>query len=38
MMKILQKNRINAEKGQTLREIGDNNNITPKEIFELISE
>lgn len=38
VMKILQENGIKAEKGQTLREIGDNNNIPPKEIFELFSK
>jgi len=38
VMKILQENEIKAEKGQTLREIGDNNNIPPKEIFELFSK
>jgi len=38
VMKILQENGIKAEKGQTLREIGDLNNIPPKEIFELFSK
>jgi hypothetical protein len=35
---ILKDNNIKAEKSQTLRVIAENNNITPKEIFELISE
>lgn len=38
VMKILEENGIKAEKGQTLREIGDNNNIPPKDIFELFSK
>lgn len=38
VMRILKKNGIKAEKGQTLREIGDNNNIPPKDIFELFSK
>jgi hypothetical protein len=37
VMKILQENGIKAEKGQTLREIGEKNNIPPKNIFELFS-
>lgn len=37
-IKILKENNIQAEKAQTLRVIAANNNITPKEIFELISE
>lgn len=37
-MTILKENNIKAEKSQTLRVIAENNNITPKEIFELISE
>ena len=37
VMKILKENGIKAEIGQTLREIGDNNNIPPKDIFELFS-
>ena len=37
VMKILHENGIKAEIGQTLREIGDNNNIPPKNIFELFS-
>lgn len=38
VMKILQENGIEAEKGQTLRNIGDNNNIPPRDIFELFSK
>ena len=37
VIKILQENGIKAEKGQTLREIGEKNNIPPKNIFELFS-
>lgn len=37
-LKILKDNSIIAEKSQTLRVIAENNNITPKEIFELISK
>lgn len=37
-MTILKDNNIKAEKNQTLRVIAENNNITPKEIFELLSE
>lgn len=37
-LNILKDNNIKAEKSQTLRDIAANNNITPKEIFELISE
>lgn len=35
---ILKARGINAEKGQTLRQVGDNNNISPREIFELFSK
>jgi len=38
VMKILRENGIKAEFGQTLREIGDNNNIPPRDIFELFSK
>jgi hypothetical protein len=38
VMKILKENGIEAEKGQTLRDIGDNNNIPPRDIFELFSK
>ncbi|NQU86838.1 MAG: DUF4405 domain-containing protein [Mariniphaga sp.] len=38
VMKILQGNGIKAKKGQTLREIGDNNNIPTRDIFELFSK
>jgi len=37
VLKILQENGIKATRGQTLREIGDINNIPPKNIFELFS-
>lgn len=38
VMKILKENGINAEMGQTLRDIGDNNNLPPRDIFELFSK
>jgi hypothetical protein len=38
VIKILQENGIIVEKGQTLREIGDLNNIPPRDIFELFSK
>ena len=38
LLTILKENNINAEKGQTLREIGDNNNIPPRDIYNLISK
>ena len=37
VIQILQENNIKAEKGQTLREIGENNDIPPRHIFNLIS-
>jgi len=37
VMKILQEKGIKAEKGQTLKQIGENNNIPPKDIYELFS-
>ncbi|QGY44394.1 DUF4405 domain-containing protein [Maribellus comscasis] len=38
VLKLLKENRIKAEKGQTLRDIGDNNNIPPRDIYDLISK
>lgn len=38
VIKTLLENGIKAEKGQTLRQIGDDNNISPREIFELFSK
>lgn len=38
VMQILQENGIKAEKGQTLRDIGDSNNMPPRDIFELFSK
>ena len=38
VLKILNENGIEAEKDQTLREIGDQNNIPPRDIFELFSK
>lgn len=38
VMKILQDNGIKVEKGQTLRDIGDNNNMPPRDIFDLFSK
>ena len=37
VLKLLEENQIKAEKGQTLREIGDNNTIPPRDIYYLIS-
>lgn len=36
VLKILSDNKITAEKGQTIRQVGDNNNIAPKEIMDLL--
>jgi len=36
ILKILSDNNIIAEKGQTIRQIGDNNHIAPKEIMDLL--
>lgn len=36
-MRILSEKGIKAEKGQTLREIGEQNNLPPRDIFELFS-
>ena len=38
VLSILKENNIKAEKGQTLRDIGDNNNIPPRDIYDLISK
>lgn len=37
ILTILEENKIRSEKGQTLREIGDSNNIPPRDIYNLIS-
>lgn len=38
VLKILKENGIHAEKGQTLRDIGENNNIPPRDVYNLISK
>lgn len=38
VMNILHENGIEAQKGQTLRDIGDKNNIPPRDIFDLFSK
>ena len=38
VMEILKENGIKAEKGETLRDIGENNDMPPRDIFELFSE
>ena len=38
VMQILSENEIKAEKGKTLREIGEDNNLPPRDIYELISK
>lgn len=38
VLQILKENNISAEKNQTLRQIGDQNNMAPKTIFELFKE
>ncbi len=38
LMKILKENGIKAQKGETLRDIGENNDIPPRDIFELFSK
>jgi len=38
MMQILEKNNIKAKPTETLRTIGDNNDITPRDIYKLLSE
>ncbi len=38
MLEILKENNITAEIGQTLRTIGDNNNLPPRDVYDLISK
>jgi hypothetical protein len=38
VMKVLEENGIKGERGQTLRDIGNNNNIAPRDVFNLFSE
>ena len=38
ILTILKNNNITAEKGQTLRNIGDNNNIPPRDIYDLFKK
>lgn len=38
ILKILKENNIEAEKGQTLRNIGENNNLPPRDVYEMISK
>ena len=38
ILAILKDNNISAERNQTLRTIGDNNNLPPRDIYELISK
>ncbi|HPF50383.1 MAG TPA: DUF4405 domain-containing protein [Draconibacterium sp.] len=38
ILKILAANNIKAEKNETLKTIGENNNIAPREVYELISK
>ena len=38
VMNILHENGVEAQKGQTLRDIGDKNNIPPRDIFDLFSK
>jgi len=38
ILKILTENSIEAEKGQTLRSIGENNNLPPRDVYDLISK
>ena len=38
LVQILNDNNINANKSETLRTIGENNNISPREVYELISK
>jgi hypothetical protein len=38
VIRILRDNNIKVEKGQTIRQIGDNNNIAPKDIFDLLKK
>jgi hypothetical protein len=38
LIKLLSTHNIVAEKGQTIRQVGDNNNISPKEIMDLLKK
>lgn len=38
VMQILKDNNIEARKGETLKEIGENNNISPRDIYDLIKK
>ncbi len=38
VLKVLHENGIKAKKGQTLRDIGDNNDIPPRDMYELFSK
>lgn len=38
ILNILEANHIQAEEGQTLKTIGDNNNVVPRDIYDLISK
>ncbi len=38
LIKTLGTHNITAEKGQTIRQVGDNNNISPKEILDLLKK
>jgi len=38
VVKILNDNHIKFEKGQTIRQIGDNNNLAPKDIYDLFEK
>ncbi|MCE4563711.1 DUF4405 domain-containing protein [Maribellus sp. CM-23] len=38
ILAVLKENNIEAEKGQTLRTIGENNNIPPRDVYNLISK
>lgn len=38
IIKVLQTNNIKAEKTETLKTIGENNNVTPRDVYELISK
>ena len=38
LLRILEENQIEAQKGQTLRTIGENNDIPPRDIYDLISK
>ena len=38
ILETLAANNIKAEKGETLKTIGENNDVTPREVYELISK